>query len=1019
VLNHSSLQLETELNAVIARQLSSSVVIATVIAALMTAALWDSLHSHIMYWFTALFSVSVLRLSFAHLAGLARYEKWAQLPLTLITALIWGATAPLFLSSLDTEHQMLLILVLIGIVAGSSNSYAGRMPLFYAFMLPILVPLSLWLFAQTGQAYSTVGMIIVLYILALSIYTKRNTQLLKTSIMQNNQLSDEINLRKAHEQRLELQQRILDAIARHRGSLSDILNFIVQQVEAGHSARIACIVLRSDDATRLIKGSNSSLPPEWNSAIDGIAIDREAGLCGVAAFRNERVIARDIATDPLWESCRSATLNRAVKACCAEPVRDANGDLIGVFHMSYDDIEQPSDTDLSLLEHLAKLTSLAIDNYYSRIELDVARQQQAELMDTVKHSSDLIYVYDVDGFITSANDASRIAFGDKIIGKNIASIIAPDHLQLAQDMMQQKLTTGGNTVYELDVIDAHDKRHNLEINSSLIVRDGKTVGFSGIARDITTRKKAEAKLSLLIKAIDACHESIIVLNAEGEIEFANPAAVALYQQPLGNMIGSNAALLRGGIPGDNTYQDIIATIKQGKIWCGELQFKPADSDDTLLIARRISPISDELGQVHHQICIDRDITEATQRNQQLEHTQRLESLGVLAGGIAHDFNNLLTIIMGNAALAESNLATADKLDVNSTVALLSRVRESSQQAAELCKQMLDYAGKGNFMVEPVNVSILIRDMARLMGVSIGKHVTTRFALNEDLPLIAADPAQIQQVILNLITNANEAIGEQSGDIIFSTGITQATQAELSGNRTNEALLAGQYVYIEVSDNGCGMDSNTLKKMFDPFFTTKFIGRGLGMSSMMGIVRAHNGAIIVHSQMGEGSSFRILLPASAESHQQPKPQQAPFVPVDDKQIRGTILVVDDEEHIREISCALIRHMGFAVLQACDGVEAVDVYRQHQAEITGVLLDMTMPNMDGETCLGILKGINPDVKVLLSSGYSEQKISEIFSTQAPTGFIQKPYMPGTLQQQIKQLTEQTKSRADALKFNIGGL
>jgi len=1005
--------LETELNAVIARQLSSSVIISTVIAALMTLALWSELHSAIVYWFIALFSASVLRLSVAHLSCLADYEQRMQLPLTLFTALIWGATAPLFLSALDIEHQMLLILVLIGIVAGSSNSYAGRMPLFYGFMLPILVPLSLWLFTQDGQAYTTIGMIIVIYILSLSIYTKRNTELLKTSIMQNNQLSDEISLRKAHEQRLELQQRILDAIARHRGSLSEILNFIVQQAEADHSAMRACIVLRSDDGTRLIKGSTSNLPLDWNPAIDGIAIDSATGLCATAALHNGRIIVSDISTDPAWQYHHAAALACGVKACCAEPVRDTNGDLIGVFSISYHDARQPSDTDLSLLEHLAKLSSIAIDNYYNRIELDVARQQQAELMDTIRHSSDLIYVYDVDGVITSANEASKTAFGDEIIGKNIASMIAPDHLQLAQDMIQKKLTTGENTVYELDAIDAHAQRHHLEINSSLIVRDGKTIGFSGIARDITARKKAEAKLSLLIQAIDACHESIIVLNAEGEVEFANPAAVALYQQPLEAMLGSNAALLRGGMSGDTTYHDIISTIKQGKIWSGELQFQPAEGDDVQLIARRVSPISDELGQVHHQICIDRDITEATARNKQLEHTQRLESLGVLAGGIAHDFNNLLTVIMGNAALVELNLQTSGGLDVDKTAALLSRVRESSQQAAELCKQMLDYAGKGHFMVEPVNVSTLIRDMARLMDVSIGKHITTHYSLNEDLPLIAADPAQIQQVILNLITNANEAIGDESGEITFSTGMTQATQAELSANRTNERLAAGRYVYIEVSDNGCGMDARTLKKMFDPFFTTKFIGRGLGMSSMMGIVRAHHGAVLVHSQKGIGSSLRILLPRSTESLQQTKEKQAAFIPVDDKPVTSTILVVDDEEHIREISCALIQHMGFAVLQASDGVEAVAVYRQHQAEIDAVLLDMTMPNMDGQACFGILKDINPDVKVLLSSGYSEQKISEIFSTQAPSGFIQKPYMPGTLQQQIKQLIGQTKSSASTCK------
>jgi len=668
--------------------------------------------------------------------------------------------------------------------------------------------------------------------------------------------------------------------------------------------------------------------------------------------------------------------------------------------MYYHQVQQPADADISLIEHIASLTSIAIDNHYNRIKLDNARQQQAELVDTIKHSSDMIYVFDLDGVITSANDASNATFGDYIVGKNISTIIAPDHLQLARTMIQQKLNSGENTIYELDVMDSHGQRHHLEINSSLIIRDGQPTGISGIARDITVRKKAEAKLALLMQAIDACHESILVLNAEGAIEFANPAAEMLYQRPLKQILGSNAALLRGGKLGDDIYKDIIATINQGDTWCGELQFNRSDHNHRL-VARRISPIMDACGQVHHQICIDRDITEVTQQNQQMEHTQRLESLGVLAGGIAHDFNNLLTVIMGNASIAEHRLAASQHPDSAKNKVFLSRIRESSQQAAELCKQMLDYAGKGRFIIEPINISALIQDMARLMKVSIGKHITTHYALDDNLPLIEVDASQIQQVILNLITNANEAIGDQSGDIVFNTGLIQATRIDLAATRTNEKLAAGEYIYIKVVDSGCGMDAKTVEKMFDPFFTTKFTGRGLGMSSMMGIVRAHHGGIMVHSQPGKGTTFRILLPVNKNTCKQASANNTIHLAATDQRVSGNILVVDDEAQIRELSCAILADIGLNVMQACDGVEAVEIYQQHQTEISAVLLDMTMPNMDGKTCLTKLKAINPDVKVLLSSGYSEQEISEIFSDQAPAGFIQKPYIPETLQQHIKQV------------------
>jgi len=287
----------------------------------------------------------------------------------------------------------------------------------------------------------------------------------------------------------------------------------------------------------------------------------------------------------------------------------------------------------------------------------------------------------------------------------------------------------------------------------------------------------------------------------------------------------------------------------------------------------------------------------------------------------------------------------------------------------------------------------------LMEVSIGKHITLRYALNEDLPLVNADSAQIQQVILNLITNANEAIGEDNGEIVFSTGVIQADQNELNATLTNEELPEGEYIYIEVADSGCGMDKNTVEKMFDPFFTTKFTGRGLGMSAVLGIVRGHHGAIQVHSQPGQGTSFRILLPVSDIKN---SPQAVEAVePVHASRSKGTVLIVDDEALIREVASAMLQDIGFDIIEATNGKEAVALYRQHQPAIRAVLLDMTMPQMDGKTCFSELKKINPDVRVLISSGYTEQDINKLFAEHVPAAFIQKPYMPESLQQKLDEI------------------
>jgi len=988
--------LKTGIDTAIREQISTSIATSAILAGLMVFGLWDQLSAErLLYWLATLLAISALRHLAARQLLPLNCNQSLELPLTMIAGAIWGASVPLFLVDLGAQHQILPIIILVGLVAGSSNAYAGRMPLFYVFMFPLLVPLGIWFFSQDARVYTMLGVADLLYMLALSVIARRNTALLNSTVQNNIQLAGEIRQREIHEQRLQLQQRILDAIARHRGSLSEILTTIVQQVEAQRPGMIASVLLLDDDAKHMHGGAAPSLPDAWNAAVDGAEIGPAAGSCGTAAFRNERVIVADIATDPLWADYKAAALAFDLKACWSEPVRDADGDVLGTFAMYYHNICHPSDDDIQLIEYVASLTSIAIDNCRNRERLQAARQQQIELAQTIEYSSDLIYVYDLDGVVIAANEASKAAFGGEVIGKNISQIVAPNHLQLAREMMQKKLTTGENTVYELDVIDSSGERHNLEINSSLVMRNDKPVAINGIARDITARKQAEKQLALLIQAIHASHEAIMVLDAEGIIEFANPAAAALYEKTLDQMIGMSAAVLRGGVHGDAIYHDIIDTINRGKTWCGEILFHPVDNDDHL-VARRISPIMDETGRVHHQICIDRDITEAKRRSQQLEHTQRLESLGVLAGGIAHDFNNLLTAILGNAAMAERGLDTGGDVKKH-----LSHIRKSSQRAADLCKQMLAYSGKGRFIVEAINISELIREMTRLMEVSIGKHITIRYGLNEDLPLIDGDTAQIQQVILNLITNANEAIGEARGDIVFSTGIMQAKRAYLDATLTNERLSEGEYIYIEVADSGCGMDRETISKMFDPFFTTKFTGRGLGMSAILGIVRGHHGAIRVNSKPDKGTTFRVLFPASdiKGSDQSQSVEKVDVVLT--SHCKGTVLIVDDEALIREIANAMLKGAGFDIIEAVNGKEAVDIYRQRGSEISAVLLDMTMPKMDGKTCFSELKKINPDVRVLLSSGYSEQEIDRLFAGQSPAGFIQKPYLPELLQQKMEEI------------------
>lgn len=365
--------------------------------------------------------------------------------------------------------------------------------------------------------------------------------------------------------------------------------------------------------------------------------------------------------------------------------------------------------------------------------------------------------------------------------------------------------------------------------------------------------------------------------------------------------------------------------------------------------------------------------------QQMLHAQKLESMGVLAGGIAHDFNNILTAIVGNADLA---LMRINKESV--AVDNLHRIEEAALRAADLAKQMLAYSGKGKFVVECTDLNHLLEDMLHMLEVSISKKAVLRFNPHQNLPLVEADATQMRQILMNLVVNASEAIGDRSGVIAITTGCMECDSGYLKDVWLDESLAEGLYVYLEIADTGCGMDRDTLAKLFDPFFTTKFTGRGLGMSAVLGIVRGHKGAIKVYSEEGKGTTFKILFPASSCSAEILKGE----TPRDDWHGSGKVLLVDDEDTIRSVGTEMLKELGFSVITANDGRDALEIFKS-TPDIFCAILDMTMPHMDGEQCFRELRLLDPAVRVIMSSGYNEQEITEKFVGKGLVGFIQKPY------------------------------
>ena len=386
--------------------------------------------------------------------------------------------------------------------------------------------------------------------------------------------------------------------------------------------------------------------------------------------------------------------------------------------------------------------------------------------------------------------------------------------------------------------------------------------------------------------------------------------------------------------------------------------------------------------------------------QKFQQAQRLEGLGLLAGGIAHDFNNLLTGILGNASLALDILNPAEP-----GRSMLRDVIAASERAADLTRQLLAYAGKGRFHIQPTNLSHLVRDITELIRTSIPKKVQLTLDLDDGLPSIEADRSQLQQLVMNLVINAGEACSGLSGLVQVSTSRRQIPVGSNRKTPLGSGLDPGWYVSLKVQDSGCGMDEPTISRIFDPFFSTKFTGRGLGLAAALGIVHGHKGAMTVDSSPGRGSTFEVLLPAANSTCS--RDSELPVAEVAGQQLTGAgaILVVDDEELVRHTAKAVLERYGYTVIEAINGLDGVIQFEKRRDDISLVLLDLTMPMLNGEEVLERLREIHPGVIVLLSSGYDETQASQRFAGKGINGFVKKPYTGPALAQKVKAALEES--------------
>jgi PAS domain S-box-containing protein len=480
---------------------------------------------------------------------------------------------------------------------------------------------------------------------------------------------------------------------------------------------------------------------------------------------------------------------------------------------------------------------------------------------------------------------------------------------------------------------------------------------------------------------DAIRDGVALLDAHGVVQRSNAALPAMLGLERREIVGRSL---------DDLFPPAHGTSRVGALesLCRTTAERVL-GERTFSIA--IDPMTDSTDKLRGAVAIVTDITERKLLDRQLRHSQKLESIGLLAGGVAHDFNNLLMGILGNASLALDSLNDAEK-----TGLLLEDVVRASERAAELTRQLLAYAGKGRFVAGPIDLSSLIDELVPLIHSSIPRKVRLTLDLQRDLPAIHADKTQIEQLAMNLIINAGEAIQAESGSVIVSTGVRKVSTEEM-GAFLSEHKEEGNYVVLEVRDTGCGMDEETLKRIFDPFFTTKFLGRGLGLSAALGIVRGHQGALKITSAPGQGTGFEVLFPVSVNARVQAQPRERAAL----VQGRGIILVVDDEQIVRNFLQHALTRAGYEVLLADNGAEALSVLSRNTSQVSLVLLDLMMPVMSGEEALPHLLTMKPGVPVIVSSGQSEEECMRRVREPRVAGFLQKPYKPASLAAKVQEV------------------
>ncbi len=624
-----------------------------------------------------------------------------------------------------------------------------------------------------------------------------------------------------------------------------------------------------------------------------------------------------------------------------------------------------------------------------RVE-EALRESEREYRNLVDHAPVGIYKSDLEGNILYVNDALLEMTGFATFEEmQSAGVLARyKNLDDRDALIENLKKTGTVKNLEVDLLTKSGATKNVMVTAAL-----EENVISGMIMDVTERKRAVEERIRLATAVEQAAESVIITDRRGTIEYVNPAFEKLSGFTAAEIVGRNFRILKSDRHDEAFYREMWETISSGKAWVGRINNRMKDG--TLCeFETIISPIRDSSGVIVNFVSVNRDVTQEVALEAQLRQAQKMEAVGTLAGGIAHDFNNLLQVIQG---YTEVLIHGANQSQ--SSYESLQKIHRSAKRGAELTRQLLTFSRKVQSERRPLDLNHEVEEMKNLLERTIPKMIEIELHLSEIPAVVNADPVQVEQALMNLVVNAMDAMPEGGRIIVETENI--ALNEEFC--KTHLGAKPGEYIMLSISDTGHGMDKETLEHVFEPFYTTKEVGKGtgLGLAMVYGIVKNHEGYILCYSEPDMGTTFKIYLPTMDQDGGKKKAKER-----EDRITGGmeTILLVDDEEYIRELGVELFSDAGYTVLTATDGESALRLYQRELERIDLIILDLVIPGMGGKKCYEEILKINPQAKILVVSGYSASGPGKEALEAGARGFVGKPFDVGDMLKTVREILDQ---------------